>query len=66
LADKAYAKLLEKLARDDFRGVTPGLRADILSFYSDTGLPITTKKDHSKWKATLRNVESLKARDVVR
>lgn len=66
LADKAYAKLLSKLAKDEFRGVTPELRADILSFYADTGLPIATKKDNSKWKATLRNMESLKARDVVR
>ncbi len=66
LADKAYAKLLEKLARDDFKGVTPELRADILSFYADTDLPIATKKDNSKWKALMRNVERLKARDVVR
>jgi hypothetical protein len=65
LADKAYAKLLEKLAKDDFKGITPELRADMLSFYADDDLPIATKKDKSKWEATMRNVESLRSRDVV-
>lgn len=66
LADKAYAKLLEKLAKDDFRGVTPELRANIFAFYADTDLPIATKKDKSKWEDTVRRLGILKARDVAR
>ena len=61
VAAKAYAKLLEKLAKDDFRGVTPELRANIPAFYADTDLPIATKKDKSKWKATMRRLGILKA-----
>ncbi|MDQ6701286.1 MAG: zinc dependent phospholipase C family protein [Acidobacteriota bacterium] len=33
LADKAYAKLLEKLSAQKFRKVTPDLRANIIAFY---------------------------------
>jgi hypothetical protein len=66
LADEAYAELLEKLAKEDFRGVTPELRANILAFYADTNLPIATKKDKSKWKATMRALRTLKTVVVVR
>ena len=33
LADKTYAKLLRDLAKEGFKGVTPELRANLLSFY---------------------------------
>ncbi len=35
LSDEAYARLLDYLARDDFRMLTPDLRENILAYYSD-------------------------------
>ena len=61
LADATYAKLLEKLEKDHFRGVTPELRADILAFYADPTAPIATKFNKEQWKTTMRDLEELKA-----
>jgi hypothetical protein len=35
LADQTYAKLLRDLAKQDFQGITPELRANLLAFYVD-------------------------------
>ena len=64
LADRTYAKLLNKLAEQHFSNVTPKLRADILSFYKDTNAPIATKKDSKEWQKVLANLNSLKATSV--
>lgn len=61
LADKAYAKLLEKLASDKFTGVTPALRTDILGYYQDLKPPIKTKGDQEEWQKTLQALDGLKA-----
>jgi hypothetical protein len=36
LADTTYAKLLRDLAKQDFQGVTPELRANLLAFFGDS------------------------------
>src|ERR1022692_2561641 len=41
LADKTYAKLLRDLAKQGFKGVTPELRANLLSFYRNPKPPAT-------------------------
>jgi hypothetical protein len=64
LADKTYARLLNRLADQHFSNVSPKLRADILSFYGDTKAPIATKKDAKEWQKVLANVTSLKATSV--
>ncbi|HYM11815.1 MAG TPA: zinc dependent phospholipase C family protein [Bryobacterales bacterium] len=64
LADETYAKLLDRLARKNFTGVTPELRTNILAFYSDLSLPIATKKDRDLWEKTLRNLDKLKAAPI--
>jgi len=61
MADGTYAKLLEKLEKDHFRGVTPELRANILAFYADPTTPIATKFNKEQWKTTIRDLEELKA-----
>ena len=61
LADATYAKLLEKLEKDHFRGVTPELRANILAFYADPTTPVATKFNKEQWKTTMRDLEELKA-----
>lgn len=49
MADRAYAKLVERLAGKGFAGVPPELRAAILRFYSDPKAPFATKADFSEW-----------------
>jgi zinc dependent phospholipase C len=61
LTDRTYAKLLDKLADQDFSGVTPPLRANILAFYRDINAPIATKKDSRQWRKVLAELERLKA-----
>ena len=61
MADKAYARLLEKLASNQFSGVTPELRTDILSYYADLNAPIETKKHKTEWKKVLAELNTLKS-----
>jgi Zinc dependent phospholipase C len=61
LADKTYADLLDRQAKDNFKKITPQLRQVILDFYSDPSAPITTKKDKAEWPKVVREVEDLKA-----
>ena len=59
LTDKTYARLVRELAKNDFRGVTPALRANILSFYSDPSRPLETKKHKKEWQETSNDLKSL-------
>lgn len=68
LTDHAYAKLLDKLAKDQFVNVAPDLRQNIVHFYEGTQAavsskhaPIPTKKDREEWEKALKNVEQLKS-----
>ncbi len=64
LADETYAKLVRKLADNDFQGVAPDLRENILAFYSNMDAPIATKQDKDDWRKTLRAIEALKSTQV--
>jgi hypothetical protein len=61
LSDKAYARLLDDLARDDFRELTPDLRENILTYYRDENAPIATKKKAAAWEKTREELERLKS-----
>jgi hypothetical protein len=61
LADETYAKLIKKLAKDDFKHVTPALKKSLLSFYDNLKAPIATKEDDDDWKDTLVALDQLKA-----
>jgi hypothetical protein len=61
LADKTYAHLLDDLNKNQFAQLTPELRQNILSFYTDLNSPITTKKDKTAWSKTLQELEGLKS-----
>lgn len=58
--DNVRAKLLEKLAEQNFAGVTPGLRADLLHFYSDPNAPYATKRKAKQWNKLLLDLKRLK------
>ena len=61
LTDKAYARLLDQLAKHDFQQVTPELRDNILGFYRDPKAPIATKKSSQAWEKTLTELQRLKS-----
>lgn len=64
LVDVTYARLLQRLAENNFANVSPALRDNILSFYSDLSRPIYTKKHKDEWKKTVRDLALLKALQV--
>ncbi len=61
LTDDAYARLLNQLAGHNFDQISPGLRANILAFYSDPNAPIATKKNPAAWQKTQDELERLRA-----
>lgn len=63
LTDKTYAQLLGKITADGALPVPPGLREDILAYYSDPAAPISTKKNAKEWKKILAELAILKGRD---
>lgn len=64
LADKTYADLVDRLAKDHFAQVSPELRADILAFFSDKNAPLGVKKNKKQWERIAREVDDLKATSV--
>ncbi len=62
LTDKAYARLLDELASDNFQQISPELRKDILAFYRDPEA-VSTKKDSQAWQKTLGELQRLKSFD---
>src|SRR5271156_6464914 len=64
LADKTYADLLDRLGRDNFAAVSPGLRTALLAYYADLNAPFATKKDKKEWAKVVRDIELLRASQV--
>jgi hypothetical protein len=63
LADAAYSQLLHKL-QGRYTGIPQELRSDILAFYRDLGVPISTKTKDNDWARVLKELDQLKAADV--
>lgn len=61
LADKTYARLLDRLAEEHFTDVTPELRAALLSYYRDLNAPFSNKTDKKAWSQVVRNLKELKS-----
>ena len=67
LADETYDELLDKLARHEFEGVPPALRADILTHYGGAVLPAPSHKGGEARAAKTRaQLGLLEAADGVR
>ncbi len=49
LCDQSYAALVKELAKDDFAHMTPGLKANILAFFSE-GFPAQGSLNRHDWK----------------
>jgi Zinc dependent phospholipase C len=61
LTDDTYATLLSQLSERKFDQTSPGLRDNILQFYSDLSAPIETKKDRVHWQGVLAALDQLKS-----
>jgi hypothetical protein len=64
LADKTYAHLLNDLADNNFEGVPPELRENILAFYADPDAPIAPKRKSKDWKRVQGELNQLKTAAV--
>jgi hypothetical protein len=62
LADNAYSQLVLLLAKRDFAGVTPGLRENILQYFSTTQASASLK--NKEWKKTEEALQRLKVIEV--
>jgi hypothetical protein len=61
LNDEAHAKLLDALAKQNFAGISPELRAEFLEFYGHPDAPYATKHDPKAWAKVQAQLEQLKA-----
>lgn len=60
LADETYARLLDKLASQNFRGLSATLQADIVRFYASAGSDPPLQKDKKRWEKTQKELDQLK------
>ncbi|MGB9455842.1 MAG: zinc dependent phospholipase C family protein [Bryobacteraceae bacterium] len=63
LADDAYSELLHKL-QGHYTDMPQELRSDILAFYQDLNLPISTKTNASDWARVLKELGQLQSVDA--
>ena len=63
LTDETYAKLLGQISGRKFDFTSPGLRQNILDFYSDLSAPIEMKKNAARWQSVLASLDQLKLVD---
>ena len=60
MSDAAHAKLLDKLARQDFAGLTPEIRTELLSFFGGSDTPFKMKQDKKAWARLQTELEALR------
>ncbi len=60
LNDEAQAKLLDALAKLNFSGASPELRAEFLEFYGHPDAPYATKRNPKAWAKVQAELEQLK------
>jgi hypothetical protein len=59
--DDTHAELLDNLAAQDFAGMTPDLRAELLDFFADPNAPYATKRKPKKWSKLETELQQLKS-----
>jgi hypothetical protein len=60
LDDLAQAKLLDALAKQDFRTAPSAIRAELLSFFSHPNAPYASKRNPKAWAKVQMEIEQLK------
>jgi Zinc dependent phospholipase C len=61
MADRAYARLVDDLAKDHFKILSFDVKSDILAYYKDPSAPIITKKDTKAWGKLNLELDELKS-----
>jgi hypothetical protein len=59
LTDDTYATLLHRIAQTPTVPIPPGIKLDILAYYSDLDLPFATKKDPDDWATVQKDLLTL-------
>ena len=60
LADETQAKLLDSLAKQNFNGASPEVRAELLEFFGHPDAPYAMKRKPKDWEKVQAEVEQLK------
>jgi hypothetical protein len=60
LNDETHAKLLGELAKQDFRGASPELQAELLEFFGHPDAPYAIKRKPKEWAKVQAELEQLK------
>jgi len=62
LADRTYGRLLDRLADNHFKNVSPEIRQALLDYYADAGANDTVmRKDKKEWSKEMAELKELKA-----
>ena len=61
LSDSTYAKLVDKLADQDFDQVPPELQANILHYFAHADAPFSNRKSRKAWARARKELEPLRA-----
>ena len=60
LNDETHAKLLDTLAKQNFRGASPEVQAELLEFFGHPDAPYTIKRKPKEWAKVQTELEQLK------
>jgi hypothetical protein len=61
LNDETHAKLLDRLAQQNFADLTPELRAELLDFFADPNAPYAIKRKPKEWSKVEAELRQLKS-----
>jgi hypothetical protein len=60
LNDETHAKLLDALAKQNFSGASPAVRAELIEFFGHPDAPYATKQRPKDWATVQAELERLK------
>ena len=60
LTDDTYCQLAHRLASKPTQPIPPGIKEDILAYYSDMSLPFSTKANAGAWKQLEADLTTLR------
>ncbi len=60
LNDETHAELLETIAKQNFSGVSPGIRTELLEFFANPDAPYAIRRKPKVWAKTLADIERLR------
>lgn len=58
--DQAHAELLDRLAKQNFSGASPEMRAELLEFFGNSGDPDSIKRKPKEWAKVQAEIDQLK------